>query len=347
MTEPAGSPVLFTVESGVGRITLNRPRAINALDHEMVALITPVLAGWASDDRVSVVVLDGAGDRGFCSGGDIKAIHADAVAGTDNAHDYWRDEYRLDVALARFGKPVVALMDGITMGGGVGLGGHVSHRVVTERSMIGMPEVNIGLIPDVGGTYLLAAAPGELGLHLGLTAGRMNGADAILAGFADHYVLAERLPELLVKLTELPVDEAIAAVAEPAPVSALADDQAWIDDCYARGDAEQIIKQLRANGSGGAVKAADAIEAASPTSVVATLRAVRQARERQLSLEQAINVEYGLCCAALHRPDLAEGIRAQVIDKDRNPTWSPAALAEVGDLDDWFAPATDLPFPNA
>lgn len=341
------APVLFSVEDGIGRITLNRPRAINALDHDMVKLIAPVVAGWSDDDAVRVVVLDGAGERGFCSGGDIKAIHADAVAGTDNAHDYWRDEYRLDVALADFGKPVVALMDGITMGGGVGLGGHVSHRVVTERSMIGMPEVNIGLVPDVGGTYLLARAPGELGLHLGLTAGRMNAADAIAAGFADYYVPSDRLAALVAGLASSPVADAIAAVIEPAPASALAADRDWIDACYADGDALQIVKQLRANGCAGAVRAAEAIEAASPTSVTATLRAVRQAREQNLALEQAINVEYGLCCAALHRPDLAEGIRAQVIDKDRNPKWSPATLAEVGSLDDWFAPAADLPFPNA
>lgn len=343
---PLEAPVLFDVADGIGRITLNRPRSINALDHSMVLAILPVLGVWADDPDVRVVVLEGAGERGFCAGGDIKAIHADAVAGTNNAAQYWLDEYHLDVALADFIKPVVALMDGIVMGGGVGLGGHVSHRVVTERSMVGMPEVGIGLIPDVGGTYLLANTPGELGIHLGLTAGRMSGADAIAARFADHFVPSASLPELLHRLASEPVDKAIAAVAVTPPASDLAAARGWIDECYGGlDDAQEVVARLRAHAQPAAGAAADAIAAASPTSVALTLRAVRQARS--LSLPAAINVEFTLACGLLHRPDLAEGIRAQVIDKDRNPTWNPASLADVGDLDPFFVRPAVLPFPNA
>lgn len=350
MTELIGAPVqpsvLLRVENGLGRITLNRPRAINALDHEMIHLITPVLQGWIDDAAVSAVVLDGAGERGLCAGGDIKAIHADAVNGTETAPQYWIDEYQLDVLIAEYPKPFLALMDGIVMGGGVGLAGHAAHRVVTERSMVGLPEVGIGLVPDVGGTYLLAQAPGLSGLHLGLTAGRMSGADAIHAGFADHFVPSDQL-DALVQAVALDGIDAVSRFAQEPPTSALAGSTSWIDRDYAHDTAEQIVAALQAAPEPAAQKAALAILAASPTAVTGTLRAVRQVREQNLSLEQAFNVEFALACKALRHPDLAEGIRAQVIDKDRNPSWQPPTLAQVPDLSDWFVLPSALPFPDA
>ncbi|MTD16345.1 enoyl-CoA hydratase/isomerase family protein [Nakamurella sp. YIM 132087] len=341
-------PVLFRVDRGVGRITLNRPRQINAFDHRMVKLVEPVLAEWAEDPEVRFLIIDGAGERGFCAGGDVKAIYSDAKSGGRGAIDYWRDEYHVDAAVARFPKPVLTLMDGIVMGGGVGLAGHASHRVVTERSMVGMPETGIGLIPDVGGTYLLGRTPGQLGLHVGLTGGRMTAGDAIALGFADHFVPSDKLPDLIEKATTHGIPAALAEFVEPAPESELLAEREWIDRCYSAPTAVDIVAALQDAPEPAAAKAATAISRVSPTSVTVTLRAIRAMRAAGGTLEQALNLEFGLCSHALDTPDLAEGIRAQVVDKDRNPQWTPATLAEVGNVDAWFAPpATELPFPDA
>ncbi|WP_280260031.1 3-hydroxyisobutyryl-CoA hydrolase, partial [Nocardia abscessus] len=191
MSEPE---VLFEQRDGLGLITLNRPKAINALNHPMALAITDALRAWAEDDAVRTVVVTGAGERGLCAGGDIVAIHADAksgAAGVDSPTGrFWRDEYVLNALIGRYPKPYVVVMDGIVMGGGVGLSGHGSHRIVTERSKIGMPEVGIGFVPDVGGTYLLARTPGEIGTHVALTTARMSAGDAIAAGLADLIVAA-------------------------------------------------------------------------------------------------------------------------------------------------------------
>ncbi|MBM9468013.1 enoyl-CoA hydratase/isomerase family protein [Nakamurella leprariae] len=342
------SPVRFEVAGGVGTITLDRPRAINALTHEMVGLIDRALRDWAVDDAVRTVVLTGAGDRGLCAGGDIRAVHADAVAGGSASVDFWRDEYRLNAFIGTYPKPFVAIMDGITMGGGVGLAGHAAHRVVTERSVVGMPEVGIGLCPDVGGTLLLARAPGHLGTHLGLTAGRMDAADAVLAGFADLVVPSGHLPELLDRLTRQDVPTALAAVAQPPGPGALAADRDWIDRCYAAGTVPEIVAALRAAPEAGARRAAEAITTASPTAVTVTLAALTSVRTIGASLEQALNQEFSLSCAALRHPDLAEGIRAQIIDKDRMPRWSPPTFDQVDPVvvAGWFTPRPDAPFPD-
>ena len=315
------------------------------LNHEMVRLMTAALHGWATDPAVRAVIIDGAGERGLCAGGDIKAIHADALAGTSDSIDYWRDEYRLDALIARFPKPVVTLMDGIVMGGGVGISAHAAHRVVTERSVVGMPEVSIGIIPDVGGTWLLSRAPGRLGLHLGLTAERMSGADAIAAGFADHYVASPDLPGLVDTIVTDGIEAALETFAHRPPASVLADQRSWIDRCYAGDSVAEILQRLDREVTPAAQRAAAAIRAASPSSVTVTLRAIREAAA--LDLEEAITVEFALVCHALRQPDLAEGIRAQVVDKDRKPRWRPATLDEVGDLGPWFvAPDGEPVFPS-
>lgn len=336
--------VLIRVDRGLGRITLNRPRQLNAIDHGMVRTITAALQDWAADRDITAVVIDGAGERGLCAGGDIKAIHADALAGTGTSIDYWRDEYRLNVLIARFPRPVLALMDGIVMGGGVGISAHAGHRVVTERSTVGMPEVGIGVIPDVGGTWLLSRTPGQLGLHLGLTGRPMSGADAILTGFADHYVPAADLGALIDAVAEDGVEAALAAFAQHPPAGSLAGEREWIDRCYVGRDVADILDRLDREGTPAAQNAAAAIRAASPTSVTVALRAIREAGAR--TLDEAIEVEFALMSQALTQPDLVEGIRAQVVDKDRNPQWRPATLADVGSVDHWFtAPATEPVFP--
>ncbi|MEV6360772.1 enoyl-CoA hydratase/isomerase family protein [Nocardia asteroides] len=328
--------VLITVADGLGLITLNRPKAINALNHPMTLAITDALRSWADDDAVRAVVVTGAGERGLCAGGDIVAIHTDAKSGLAGAESptgrFWRDEYVLNALIGGYAKPYVVIMDGIVMGGGVGLSGHGSHRIVTERSRIGMPEVGIGFVPDVGGTYLLSRAPGELGTHVALTTARMSAGDAIAAGFADHYVPSAALPDLLDALRTTDVDAAIARVAEPAPASDLLTQQSWIDACYSAGTVEEIVSRLQTADSPEATKALDELLSKSPVALKVTLRSLRAARELG-SLEAALEQEYRVSIAALGSHDLVEGIRAQVIDKDRTPHWQPATLGEVTDAE--------------
>ena len=347
MSGPTEPEVLVRIEAGLGRITLNRPRAINALNHAMVTSIAAALTQWADDDAVTAVVLDGAGERGMCAGGDIRAIYQDAKDGGSASLDFWFDEYRLNNQIATYPKPVVALMDGLVMGGGVGLASHASHRVVTDRTVVGMPEVKIGLIPDVGGTYLLARAPGLTGLHAGLTAASISGVDAIALGLADRSIGHGELPGFIARIAEIGADAALAELPGDTTASELLGSRSWIDECYAAGDVEQILANLRSHAAPGAQKAAEAITAASPTSLKLTLRATRAAAE--LDLQQALNQEFRLVSALLRAPDLAEGIRAQVIDKDRNPWWTPDQLAQVTEeaVEGYFAPTPRSPFPVA
>lgn len=325
----AESEVLVRVERGIGRITLNRPKALNALTHDMVRVIDAALAGWEADEQVRAVLIDGAGERGLCAGGDIRSIYEDARSGGTASLAFWADEYRLNARIARYPKPYIALMDGLVMGGGVGVSAHGSLRVVTERSRVGMPEVGIGFVPDVGGTYLLSRAPGQLGTHIALTTAQLSGADAIHCGLADHYVPADRLPELTAALGTGEPATVVASFAEPVPASPLAAQAGWIDSSYGAETAEEILAALRGAGEA-ATGAAKEIESKSPTSVKTALRALRSAA-RLPNLEAVLDQEYRISHASLRAPDLAEGIRAQIIDKDRNPRWSPATLAEVGD----------------
>ncbi|PSM44992.1 3-hydroxyisobutyryl-CoA hydrolase [Streptomyces dioscori] len=325
--------VLLHTAGRAGHITLNRPRAINALDHEMVRRVDAALTAWEHDSAVETVVITGAGERGLCAGGDIRAIHDDARDGDGTAAAaFWRDEYRLNARIARWSKPYVAVMDGIVMGGGVGISAHGSVRVVTERSRIAMPETGIGFVPDVGGTYLLSRAPGELGTRLALTGAAIGADDALLCGLADHYVPSASLPGFLGDLAELPARAASARYARPAPEGELARQREWTDSCFSADTVEEIVRRLLDHGDPVAKETAETLLAKSPTALKVTLAAVRRAR-RLDSLERVLEQEYRVSCAALTTPDLVEGIRAQVIDKDRTPRWSPATLAEITDTD--------------
>jgi enoyl-CoA hydratase len=326
--DPAEPDVVIRTWRGLGRITLNRPRAINAITHAMVRAVDAALTAWETDDRVRAVVIDGAGERGLCAGGDIRSIYEDARSGGTASLAFWADEYRLNAHIARYPKPYVAVMDGLVMGGGVGVSAHGSIRVVTERSRVGMPEVGIGFAPDVGGTFLYSRAPGRLGIHAALTAAPLSGADTIHCGLADYFVPSGRLPELLGALAELPPEEAVTSCAQTPPESVLAGQAQWIDSCYAADTVEEILDRLRGAGEA-ASSAAKEIAGKSPTALKVTLRALRSAADLP-TLEAVLDQEYRTSSAALHTHDLAEGIRAQIIDKDRNPRWSPATLAEVG-----------------
>ncbi|MFB7916795.1 enoyl-CoA hydratase/isomerase family protein [Streptomyces sp. NPDC056061] len=327
------APVLLHTEGRAAHIVLNRPRALNALNHTMVRRIDAALAAWEHDPAVETVVLTGAGERGLCAGGDIRAIHDDARDGDGTASAaFWRDEYRLDARIARYPKPYVAVMDGIVMGGGVGLSAHGSVRIATERSRIAMPETGIGFVPDVGGTYLLALAPGELGTHLALTGTPIGAGDALLCGLADHYVPSHALRCLLDDLTGLPVREALVRHVQEPPQGELAARREWIDACYGADTVEEIVHRLLAHGDPVAKETAGILLTKSPTALEVTLAALRRAR-RLGPLERVLEQEYRVSCVALSTADLVEGIRARVIDKDRDPRWTPATLGEVTDAD--------------
>jgi enoyl-CoA hydratase len=323
----AARQILVRTEGSLLRITLNRPEAINALTPEMLAGIDGALDRSLADPAIRAIAIEGAGDRGLCAGGDIKLLTDNTAA---DAERFWRTEYRVNARIAEHPVPYVALMDGIVMGGGIGMSGHGSVRVVTERSRLAMPEVRIGLAPDVGGAHLLARAPGEVGTHLALTAASFDGADAIAIGFADLLVPSDRLPDLM---------QALAAATEPARevaerfagapgTSSLLEQRSWIDECYAGDDVASILRRLGDHVDPRARAAAAAIREGSPTSAAVSLGAIRRAREwndLRRTLAQDLRVSTGLFAGH----DLHEGIRAQLVDKDRTPHWEPATAEEV------------------
>lgn len=343
MTE--NEDILVNVRNGVGILTLNRPKAINSLNEAMVSGMAAALDAWEHDDTVHTVLLTGAGERGLCAGGDVVALYHSAKVGGADARRFWYDEYRLNARIGSYPKPYVALMDGIVMGGGVGVAAHGSVRVVTDSTKMAMPEVGIGFIPDVGGTYLLSRAPGALGLHAALTGAPFSGADAIAMGFADHYVPHDSLAEFTEAVVNDGVEHALAAHAIEPPASPLLAHRDWIDTCYAGDTVADILAALREHGTA-AGDAANLIATRSPVSLAVTLQAVRRAAKLD-TLEEVLQQEYRTSCASVRSHDFVEGIRAQLVDKDRNPQWSPASNAEVtqADVDAYFVPADpDLTF---
>jgi enoyl-CoA hydratase len=283
------------------------------------------------------VLIEGAGDRGLCAGGDIVSIYRDARGDGTATAAFWRDEYVLNALIAAYPKPYVALMDGIVLGGGVGISAHGSVRIVTERTRIGMPEVGIGFAPDVGGTWLLSRAPGELGTHAALTGGLFTGADAVALGLADRVVPAARLGDFAEALERAEVADVVGRFAVPVPASGLLAQREWIDAAYSGDDAAAIVARLAASPVEAARAAASTILTKSPTSIALTLAALRRAATLT-SLDDALDQEYRVGLRILEGTEIVEGIRAQVIDKDRQPRWSPATLAEVGSVEAYFAP---------
>ena len=316
----------------LGRLTLNRPERINALSLSMIRLAAGALATWAWDDGVDAVLIDGAGPRGLCAGGDIREVYEGLSGGEVPPARFWMEEYEMNAMIAHYPKPVVAFMDGIVFGGGVGISAHAQVRVVTERSQVAMPETAIGLSPDVGALYLLARAPGSLGIHCALTGARLDGRAAIHAGLADHLVESAELPALAEQLSSGSMPEF--PVPSPTPHGK------WIDECYAAGTAEEIVGQLRSSSDGSANAAAETISAMSPTAVKVTLEAVRRAAT--LTVDEVLDQDLRVGSRFLAHPDFAEGIRAQIIDKDRRPRWAPADLSAVErqDVLAFFEPLT-------
>lgn len=335
---PGHTPdVLYAVSHRIGRVRLNRPKALNSLTTEMCTSLLAQLTAWADDDAVGAVFIDGAGEKGLCAGGDVRALREHFLAGDYAAGmHFWEQEYAVNGLIADYPKPFVAWMDGVVMGGGVGVSSHGSKRLVTERAKVAMPETIIGLFPDVGGTYLLSRAPGELGTYAALTGASLSGADAVLLGAADAVVPSGSWPTVLAALREDPSlgADALAATAvsggaaaDPSPTAELLEHRGWIDECFAGDDAPVILERLRSRPEPAAAEAAEAIATRSPHSVAVTLEALRRAAGRTVEevLEQDLVVGSHL---AVH-PDFAEGVRAQLVDKDRQPRWVHASLADV------------------
>ncbi len=335
----------FSVRGAVGRVELNSPSTFNALTRQMCIAFREKLLEWADDPAIRAVVVSGAGDRAFCAGGDIRALYDSHMAGDSTTNMFFWDEYRLDYAVHEFPKPYVALVDGIVMGGGVGISVHGSHRVMTERTLFAMPECGIGLFPDVGATEFLPRAPGELGMYLALTGARMKAADAIHAGIGTHYMPGAKLDALLECLSNADLTEGVESVdavveafaEDPGPVQ-IREHARVIDRCFSAPTAPGIIDALEAEDGYFAIETADTLRTKSPTSMLVTHRQLRDGAG--LDFESIMRREYRMARAILAGHDFFEGIRAAVIDKDRKPRWNPARLGDVGEADvaRYFAP---------
>lgn len=321
--------VLIRREGCAGRITLARPEALNALTHHMVLAIGTALRDWEDDLAIRVVLIDAEGERAFCAGGDLADLYAAGKAGDpEPARAFWRDEYRMVARIAAFPRPVVSFLRGFTLGGGVGLGCHASHRIVCENTRLAMPEVAVGLVPDVGGTQLLADAPGHLGPYLGLTAHRMGPGDAIFAGFADLFVPRARWPALVATLAATGDVSAIPAAADPAPVGDLEENVEAIDALFATSSVTAMLDASRHAGTTFAADAAERLSRHAPLAMVAGNVLIARGKGGR-TLTDALAAEYRYVHRALAQGDFLEGIRAAIIDRDHTPRWQHETPADV------------------
>lgn len=339
--------ILFSVNNGLGTILLNRPQALNALNHGMCVPLEKHLRAWAADAAVKAVVIKAAGEKAFCAGGDIRRLADRGPEGDTYRRTFWSDEYRINTIIAEYPKPFIALIDGIFMGGGVGLSVHGSHRVVSEHAVFAMPETGIGLFPDVGGTYFLPRLPGELGVYLGLTGTRLKGGDLLAAGVATHFVPRARLADLEAALaaTALAGKADVDTVVQrftgdpgPAPITALRE---LIDRLFAGNSVASVLTALEADDSAFAQEQAKIIRSKSPTSVKLTFAQLR--RGRALSFRDCMRLEWRMCNHVGKGHDFYEGVRAVIIDKDHAPKWNPPTLDDVSDayIETYFDPLPD------
>jgi len=333
------SEILFDRRGAAGIVTLNRPQALNAVTHAMVRALAAKLDAWRDDPAVTRVVVTAAGERAFSAGGDIRALYELGRAGRQTeALTFWREEYELNTAIKRYPKPYVALIDGIVMGGGVGVSVHGSHRVAGDRFLFAMPEVGIGFFPDVGGTWFLPRLPGELGTYSALTGERLKAADGVGAGVATHRVSSARFADLQDALCgNVPVDSLLAAFAEPAGEGPVLARRPAIDRLFVGDRVEDILAQLDGEATRGGADAAWAaataatIRSRAPVSLKVALAQVR--RGKTWSFEECMRAEFRIVSRFVYDHDFYEGVRAAVIDKDNAPRWRPAALADVDDAE--------------
>ncbi|MEJ1974676.1 MAG: enoyl-CoA hydratase/isomerase family protein [Acetobacteraceae bacterium] len=327
MSDAAAEPTVLARRQGrVGRILLNRPRTLNALDIEMIRSMAAALTAWRDDPAVHAVVVEGAGGRAFCAGGDIRAVRAASLAGRhDEIETFFTEEYALNQAIADYPKPYIALVDGICMGGGIGVSAHGWARVATEAALFAMPETGIALFPDIGATYILPRLRGEIGLYMALSGARLHGADAAFAGLATHYTSRETIAGLADALAANgPAALCGTGIPVEAPIAAHMD---AIDRCFSADSVSAILERLDAEGTDWARETLGALRAASPSAVLWTFEIVRAGAGR--TLPQCLAAELALTRHATVHPDFLEGVRAMVVDKDRQPKWNPARIEDV------------------
>ena len=321
--------IYIRIVNKVGRITLNRPKALNALTYDMAIAIEKALDEWVEGDEVDLVVIDGEGDRAFCAGGDIADLFASGKAGDyQYGRKFWADEYRLNAKIANLPMPYIAIMDGITMGGGVGISVHGSDRIVTERSMIAMPECGIGLVPDVGGSFVLSRAPGHLGEYLAMTGYRMGPGDAVLAGFGDVQVSSVDLAALKKNIEESGDLSVLSEFASPPSLPSLGANLDQINEHFSKDSALECLQSLDADSSDWALETAKLVRRSCPLSVACAFEIIRIVRN-MASVRDALQMEYRFVYRAMEQGDFIEGIRAQIIDKDRKPNWKIPKLKQV------------------
>lgn len=340
--------VLTRTEGGVGHITLNRPEALHALNFDMCESILAALRVWALDPEVHLVVVDHAADtRGFCAGGDIAMLRDSGMGDGKAARAFFAEEYRMNAAIKAFPKPYLAIMDGVTMGGGVGLSVHGSHRIATERTLFAMPETGIGLFPDVGGGWFLPRLSGELGTWLALTGARLKGADVAAARVATHFVPSELIPNLKVQIADADfsagpaemLGEILSGLSQDVPEASFAPHMDEINVCFAGDRAETMVEALTASGSDWALKQLETLATKSPETIKVALRQVREGGRCE-TFEDNMRMEYRIGWRKVQSPDFIEGVRAVIVDKDHSPKWQPASLESVSEahVAQFFAP---------
>ncbi len=335
--DSSDTEILFERRGAAGLVTLNRPKALNAVTHGMVLRLRAQLDRWADDDAVTRVVIVGAGERAFSAGGDIRHLYDLGQAGRhEEALQFWRDEYPLNAAIKNYRKPYVALIDGIVMGGGVGVSVHGSHRVAGDRYAFAMPEVGIGFFPDVGATWFLPRMPGELGTYCALTGERFGIGDALGAGLATHRIPSARFAALLDGLTgTVSVDAVLASFGEPVEEGPILRRRAAIDRLFAGASVEGILAALDQEAQSGSAdadwagKTATTIRAKSPLSLKVAVAQVR--RGKGYDFATCMRAEFRIVSRVIHGHDFSEGVRAVIVDKDNAPRWQPATLAEVSE----------------
>ncbi len=339
--------ILFSVQNGIGIIQLNRPQALNALTHDMCIPLEQHLHRWATDVAVRAVIIKGSGEKAFCAGGDIRKLADRGPDGVQYRKSFWHDEYRCNTLIGEYPKPFIALIDGIFMGGGVGLSVHGSHRIISEFAHFAMPETGIGLFPDVGGTYFLPRCPGELGMYLGLTGARLKGADILTAGVATHFVPRASMAALEQALIDAApgdkasIDAVVAKFVADPGLSPLAERKAEIDQRFGGESVAAVMAALETDPSPFSIEQAGIIRAKSPTSVKLTFAQLR--RGRSLSLRDCMKLEWRICNHVAQGHDFYEGVRAVILDKDHKPKWQPARLEDVTDaeIEKYFTPVAD------
>ncbi len=338
------SDLLVSTDGPVARIRLNRPKALHALNTAMCVGILDALEAWRGDEAVRCVVIDHAEGRGFCAGGDIRMLAGSGATDGEEARAFFRAEYRMNHRLFTYVKDTIAFMDGVTMGGGVGVSMPCRYRVATENTRLAMPETGIGLFPDVGGGWYLSRLPGRIGQYLALTGARLDGAEAVALGLATHYLPTARIEEAKAAIATGPdaIDAALSALAEAAPAGKILAQRAEIDRLFASDDLEEVLAALDADDGDFAQATRATLATKSPQAMKVSLKLLKDAAGMATFADE-MRQEYAVACRVVQRPDFVEGVRALIVDKDNAPRWEPATVEGVSDhmIDRIFAPLPD------